>query len=78
MEPRCNHLGNRGLGLRRLLLVLVASMEPRCNHLGNLGVPRLVSVYQEWPQWSPGVITWETAASGPRARRSGSLNGAQV
>ena len=34
-------------------------MEPRCNHLGN-GVTPVSSRTQLPPQWSPGVITWET------------------
>ncbi len=34
-------------------------MEPRCNHLGNYVKSADASPLHE-PQWSPGVITWET------------------
>ncbi len=35
-------------------------MEPRCNHLGN-ACERACSIQSlPSPQWSPGVITWET------------------
>ncbi len=58
MEPRCNHLGNaeRGGGAE---LVGGASMEPRCNHLGNEPAEAQPEAKAP-PQWSPGVITWET------------------
>ncbi len=34
-------------------------MEPRCNHLGNLAEQAYFTIRKK-PQWSPGVITWET------------------
>src|SRR5581483_4999984 len=43
-----------------------ASMEPRCNHLGNL-VRVGHHVRARRPQWSPGVITWETSAPSAEA-----------
>ncbi len=53
-------------------------MEPRCNHLGN---PFSAATMKDQtpPQWSPGVITWETPTRIPPTRSCGSsLNGAQV
>ncbi|SRR5581483_12077628 len=37
-------------------------MEPRCNHLGNSRGDAVYHGCTSEPQWSPGVITWETAA----------------
>ncbi len=34
-------------------------MEPRCNHLGN-PLSSFTRAPKARPQWSPGVITWET------------------
>ncbi len=68
MEPRCNHLGNTHTP-SEIGGHIGASMEPRCNHLGNRG--DLVTVDVEFqPQWSPGVITWETVL-GRRASTRG-------
>ncbi len=62
MEPRCNHLGNRAQRLAECPGNRRASMEPRCNHLGNSFCEREFAP-PTTPQWSPGVITWETSPS---------------
>ncbi len=66
MEPRCNHLGNRPAYVYDLR-GHIASMEPRCNHLGNTAAIGNVPEFEQ-PQWSPGVITWETPAGKHRRR----------
>ncbi len=72
MEPRCNHLGNAGKpGAGDD--VAAASMEPRCNHLGNYAESADPQTFMR-PQWSPGVITWETRdRPGDRRRERASM-----
>ncbi len=76
MEPRCNHLGNQD-PIRPVVEPVQASMEPRCNHLGNVDCAS-PDVPPEVPQWSPGVITWETGPPGGSRPGGPGLNGAQV